>query len=82
MGRGMPAAPPPLGGPMAGLAGPIRGIGGPAPGVSILLWEGAMYTYDICIDDATSTWLSSISHSIRSTSSRSSWSSYGKHRLM
>ncbi|KAG0765782.1 hypothetical protein G6F62_004989 [Rhizopus arrhizus] len=33
MGRGMPAAPPPLGGPMAGLAGPVRGIGGPAPGM-------------------------------------------------
>lgn len=35
MGRGLPAAPPPMGGPMAGLSGPVRGVGGPAPGVSI-----------------------------------------------
>ncbi|KAG1469544.1 hypothetical protein G6F56_003197 [Rhizopus delemar] len=34
MGRGMPAAAPPMGGPMVGLAGPVRGVGGPAPGVS------------------------------------------------
>ncbi|KAI8643512.1 hypothetical protein BD408DRAFT_364725 [Parasitella parasitica] len=33
MGRGLPAAPPPMGGPMAGLSGPVRGIGGPAPGM-------------------------------------------------
>ncbi|KAI9247833.1 hypothetical protein BY458DRAFT_526911 [Sporodiniella umbellata] len=33
MGRGMPAAPPPMGGPMVGLAGPVRGVGGPAPGM-------------------------------------------------
>lgn len=35
MGRGLPAAPPPMGAPMAGLSGPVRGVGGPAPGVSI-----------------------------------------------
>jgi hypothetical protein len=35
MGRGLPAAPPPMGGPMAGLSGPVRGVGGPAPGVSL-----------------------------------------------
>lgn len=34
MGRGLPAAPPPMGAPMAGLSGPVRGVGGPAPGVS------------------------------------------------
>ncbi|CAO3687860.1 unnamed protein product [Rhizopus stolonifer] len=33
MGRGMPAATPPMGGPMVGLAGPVRGVGGPAPGM-------------------------------------------------
>ncbi|KAG2206669.1 hypothetical protein INT46_000213 [Mucor plumbeus] len=33
MGRGLPAAPPPMGGPMAGLSGPVRGVGGPAPGM-------------------------------------------------
>lgn len=39
MGRGLPAAPPPMGGPMAGLSGPVRGVGGPAPGVSIILFD-------------------------------------------
>lgn len=54
MGRGMPAAPPPLGGPMTGLAGPVRGVGGPAPGVSTINSFVYTYTHDaIFIDDAT-----------------------------
>lgn len=55
MGRGLPAAPPPMGAPMAGLSGPVRGVGGPAPGVSLLERRVKCCTknFFFIIDDAT-----------------------------
>ncbi|KAI9478172.1 MAG: hypothetical protein EXX96DRAFT_569828 [Benjaminiella poitrasii] len=47
MGRGLPAIPPPMGAPMAGLSGPVRGVGGPAPGAMQPRpgYQGAPVTY-------------------------------------
>lgn len=56
MGRGLPAAPPPMGGPMAGLSGPVRGVGGPAPGVSLYSCVKCLVFFLLIrchVDDAT-----------------------------